>query len=512
MRTIKFLLFSFVIFSITSCSLSNNSITFQILQLNDVYEISPLEGGKVAGLARVATLKDSLLAHNPNLITVLAGDFLNPSFIGTLFDNEAQERIQGKQMVEVLNALGVDYVTFGNHEFDLKEDVLLSRMDLTDFIWTSANVFHKTDAAVSPFHYLKNGIQTEMPKFVTHTFKNNSGNEFRLGMISVTLPFNKADYVHYEDEVEVLKAFYPDLKKNNDAVVFMTHLEVKKDKEVAQMFPDVPLIMGGHDHDHMFIQMDNNVITKADANAKTVYLHTFTYNFSTKKLDLKSTLIPITNRLESQPKTLAAVEKWQKKAEESMNTMGFDPKEIVFNTKEILDGRESVIRNKPTLLGSLVAQSMLAAKPDADVSIVNGGSMRVDDQLIGVITAMDILRILPYGGKIMETVISGKDLLQILEIGTEKNVGIGGYTHVAGAVKDSNGNWLVHSKPIYPTKKYTLILPEFMAAGKEANFGFLRTFKSQVVQTEKTIQTENDSRHIFIAYLKKNPSSKITTD
>ena len=49
---------------------------FIVLQLNDVYEISPLEGGNAGGLARVAALRQQLLQENPNTLTVLAGDFM----------------------------------------------------------------------------------------------------------------------------------------------------------------------------------------------------------------------------------------------------------------------------------------------------------------------------------------------------------------------------------------------------------------------------------------------------
>jgi len=40
---------------------------FTVLHLNDVYEISPLENGKVGGLARVATLRKKLLKEDPNI-------------------------------------------------------------------------------------------------------------------------------------------------------------------------------------------------------------------------------------------------------------------------------------------------------------------------------------------------------------------------------------------------------------------------------------------------------------
>jgi 5'-nucleotidase / UDP-sugar diphosphatase len=43
-----------------------NIVEFNFLQINDVYEISPLENGKIGGMARVETLKETLKASNPN--------------------------------------------------------------------------------------------------------------------------------------------------------------------------------------------------------------------------------------------------------------------------------------------------------------------------------------------------------------------------------------------------------------------------------------------------------------
>ena len=51
-----------------SCSTEDHTINFTFLQLNDVYEIAPLEGGKVGGMARVEKLHQDLLKENPNKI------------------------------------------------------------------------------------------------------------------------------------------------------------------------------------------------------------------------------------------------------------------------------------------------------------------------------------------------------------------------------------------------------------------------------------------------------------
>ena len=45
---------------------SQNEVSVTFLHLNDVYEISPLDNGKVGGMARVATVRQDLLKENPN--------------------------------------------------------------------------------------------------------------------------------------------------------------------------------------------------------------------------------------------------------------------------------------------------------------------------------------------------------------------------------------------------------------------------------------------------------------
>src|ERR1041384_6725645 len=76
---------------------SRGVVEVTLLQLNDVYEIGPVEGGKSGGLARGATLGQRLLAETPNTFTLLAGDFVSPSALGTA--QVDGQPLAGKQMV-----------------------------------------------------------------------------------------------------------------------------------------------------------------------------------------------------------------------------------------------------------------------------------------------------------------------------------------------------------------------------------------------------------------------------
>src|SRR5678815_1095571 len=111
--------------------------SFTIVHLNDVYEIDAVEGGQQGGLARVATVVDRLKQRGP-VLTTLGGDYLSPSALGTaIVDGQP---MAGRQMVDVLNAAGVDWATFGNHEFDVSEAAFRAHLGQAKFKLVSTNV------------------------------------------------------------------------------------------------------------------------------------------------------------------------------------------------------------------------------------------------------------------------------------------------------------------------------------------------------------------------------------
>lgn len=109
----------------------NGKIEVVFVQINDVYEIAPLFGGREGGMARVATLKKKYHQKNPNSFLVISGDFVSPSVYNSL--QYGGRAIRGKQMVEAMNAAGMDFAVFGNHEFDIRENELQERINESNF-------------------------------------------------------------------------------------------------------------------------------------------------------------------------------------------------------------------------------------------------------------------------------------------------------------------------------------------------------------------------------------------
>jgi len=186
----------------TGAAKDDNKLTAVFVQVNDVYEIAPLEGGKVGGMARVATLKKQYLQKNPNTFLVMAGDFVSPSVYNSL--SYKNERIRGKQMIESMNAAGMDFAIFGNHEFDITEKELQSRIDESKFQWISSNAFHLQNGNVTPF--AKRGTSlSDFPTAHILSLRDADGTTARIGLIGLVLPFNKADYVQYTDALNSAK-------------------------------------------------------------------------------------------------------------------------------------------------------------------------------------------------------------------------------------------------------------------------------------------------------------------
>jgi 2',3'-cyclic-nucleotide 2'-phosphodiesterase (5'-nucleotidase family) len=500
MKRISYIL---VIISVlfVSCKKQNNEVQFTFLQLNDVYEIAPLEGGKVGGMARVETLHQQLLKENPNTYLFLAGDFLNPSLLGTL--KYKGKRIMGKQMIDVMNAMHFDLVAFGNHEFDLSESQLQNRLNESNFQWIATNLMHKIGDTIVPFEVTHNSIKTNIPKTVTFTVKNKDGKSIKIGFFSATINANAKDYIIYDDFYESAKTAYNSLKNNTDIVFGLTHVAKENDKMLLNMLPEVPLIMGGHEHVNMSIAVGNGKVTKADANAKTVYVHRITYNTKTKKITINSTLIPIDDKIVPNEKVKKIVDKWDLFLDEKLNKILDNPGAVLYHTNVPLEGRDTQIRSIQTNLGELITKSMAYAFDNkVDCAIVNGGSIRIDDVLNGDITGFDIFRVLPFGGGILKVKLKGSLLQKVLEYG-RLHAGKGAYLqrYLASYNKETK-TWLINNQKIVPSKIYTVAFSDYLLKGHD--IPFLKPENKGVINvyTPKKTETANDIRKVIIHYLK----------
>jgi 5'-nucleotidase / UDP-sugar diphosphatase len=468
---------------------SARKIRVKILHLNDIYEIAPVNGGKEGGLARVATIQKQLVKENPNLITTLGGDFLSPSALGLA--KYKGKHLAGMQMVNVLNEIGLDYATFGNHEFDLNEDQFLARLAESEFSWISSNVLNSNGKRFE-------GVHASMVRSFS---AKGSDKSFRVGIFGVTLDENKANYVSYADPKVSAGQELEKLKKLSDFQIALTHQSIIDDVGLVEAYPEIDLVLGGHEHrNYQRWRGDFTPILKADSNARTAYIVDLVFDPDATETSIKATLLPINEGFEEDIAVKKVVDQWVGIAFKGFREEGWDPNLVVTISSKVLDGLSRHVRVGPTNLTDMIAEALLNSYSEAELSIFNSGSIRIDDLLpAGKITGYDIIRVLPFKGQVQLFEIKGELLKRVLDQGV-KNAGTGGFLQY-GNIQRDDGHWMVNAEQIVDGRLYKAAINDYLVSGKERNLDYFTTKNPglTLLETENRLSVKRQ----LIKYLKE---------
>lgn len=455
-----------------------------LLHINDVYEITPVEGGRSGGLARVATVLARLRQDNIATRMLLAGDFVSPSALGTARVNG--ERLGGRQMIAVLNAAGLDVATLGNHEFDISEAQLGQRIQESRFAWVSTNV---TDSLGRPL--------LGIPRHLILRIADARGRVARVALVGATVDQVHRPNLRYLPNVDALRRELALITDSADVFVALTHLRLADDVALADSLPSLDLILGGHEHENWAIRRGDRFtpIIKADANVRSVAIVDLLVRPGSRPF-VDWRIVTITDSTAEQPVVAAEAKRWTTVAYDAFRKDGLEPERSIAKLPGPLDAREVIIRNGESDFTRLLTQALLHEAPDADVALMNSGSIRLDDVLPpGPITEYDVIRLLPFGGKVVEVEMTGALLQQVLEQG-DKNRGIGGYLYRANAEHGASG-WTVGGAPLDADKGYRVVTPDFLVSGGEQNLGYL----SEKNPGLKLLRALRDIRLVVIAEL-----------
>ncbi len=281
--------------SIPAATPAERSVRLTILQINDVYDITPVERGKKGGLARVATLRDRIAQESPHVVFVLPGDFLSPSPMSSMF--------QGGQMVAALNAIGLDLATFGNHEFDFGAAVTRDRIRESRFTWVSANV-------------LDPGTGLPFGGAVPFVLREYGGVRFAFfGLVTPeTHTLSKgAGTLKFLDPIQAAKDVVARARRAKaDVIVALTHQDMADDKQLAAAIPEIDLILGGHEHVPLDARVGNTLILKAGSDG--VFLGRVDVSVGIgrdgRRVESKWELIPVTDEVPAKPEVAAVVKQY----------------------------------------------------------------------------------------------------------------------------------------------------------------------------------------------------------
>lgn len=367
-------------------------VRITLLQVNDVYQFAPVDGGERGGLARILTLRKQITNESPHTLFLLAGDTISPSIESNTY--------QGKQMIDAWNLSGLDYATFGNHEFDFGPEVLRKRIGESRFKWLAANVVDRKTGR----------LFANTPEFVVREFEGVKIGLFGIVLQETVQTSRPGPDVSILDACATAGRVVPKIRAAGARVIVaLTHLAMADDKKLARC-SGVDLIIGGHEHTLLQSMAGHAPIFKMTSDARELGRIDLNIDRRTGKLDsIDWQVIEVTSQIEKDPAFAALDERYGALLKTLEQRVG--------RTDVQLDIRSADVRTHETNVGDFIADAFREAM-GADVGLVNGGSIRADATIgAGVLTKRDVLSILPFNNKLVKIEITGAVLRAAIEHG-----------------------------------------------------------------------------------------------
>ncbi len=346
-----------------------------VLGINDMH-------ANIDGMPQLSTCVKQERLNDPGLLLMAAGD----NRTGNPYVDNGNR--PGIPMVTLMNHIGFDLSTFGNHEFDSGAAALRDYVNAAEFEFVCANIF-TTDTQ---------GINVKPYKI----FERNGVRIGVLGLVQVGesgIPDahpDKCQGMQFSSPFDTA-ACYKHLRAHCDVLIILTHLGFEDDLKLARMFPEADAIIGGHSHTRVEKGHIENGVLITQSENKLKYLTRLTFEVEDGKVVKKqSTLIPLEN-LPADEATAELVEKTK--------SLPFFKRQLT-TVKRNITSRES--------LGCMMADA-LCVRAITDIAIVNLGGVRLEDFPAGPLSVADVYRLDPFGNAIIRTTMSGKELIALLE-------------------------------------------------------------------------------------------------
>jgi 5'-nucleotidase len=438
-------------------------------------------------LARVATLKKQIIAKQPNSLFLFSGDTISPSVASRTF--------KGKQMIAAWNALGLDYATLGNHEFDFGPEVLVQRITDSKFKWICANITDKTTG--KPFDNIDR-----------YVIRNVGG--VNVGIFGLITPdtlrsSHTGPNVDILDPCKTAQQLVPEMRAHGAQVIIaLTHLTMFQDKQVARCVP-LDLIVGGHEHVVLQSVSGGAPILKAGSDAVNLGRIDITYSDAAKKVEsIDWQLLPVNNKIQDDPAVAAVVNEYEGQLKAELDVP-------VGETTVELDATQLSNQTEETNLGDFIGDAYRADN-GAEIALFNGGSVRSNTKYApGKLTRRDVLSILPFENPIVKLEVSGAVVRQALEhgvatVGTKAG---GRFPQVSGmsfsydARKPPGSrvsDVLVNGKPLDDSRNYTLTTNGYITTGGDGYTMF---------KNAKYLLNEEDGNSESVALLNAITKAKV---
>lgn len=461
-----------------------------VLHTNDVH-------GAIDKYAKVAALRDECYDKGATTVVLVdAGDFSQGSPYVSLS--------KGATAVEMMNAVGYDIVTLGNHEFDYGFPQLETNMapSKADFMVSCINLVNDK------------GEPIYNPGATAPITDANDNILFNLTIFGVATPetMTKANpalmkginFLQGEKLYDAAKAGIKIAREEgkSDIVIALGHLGVddssapNRSIDFMQNVPGVDFFIDGHSHTVMTASKENKMIQSTGTGL--AYVGAIIIDDASKSIESNGLLD--LSKYEKEDATVKAL------ADKIIADVKAEYGQVFAKTEVDLNGEKAANRIAETNMGDLITDAMMWAirtkAPSVDmtnaVAITNGGGIRASIKK-GDITKLGVNTVLPFGNTLAVVYVKGSELLEALEASTFCTPeSLGGFPQFAGmqvelntAPKyDANADTYpgstyhgpksinritiksINGKAFDPNATYAVITNNFMAAGGDTYYAF----------------------------------------
>ncbi|PMO51571.1 bifunctional UDP-sugar hydrolase/5'-nucleotidase [Vibrio sp. 10N.222.52.B12] len=398
-----------------------------------------------------------------------------------------------------MSKIGYDAMALGNHEFDNPLEVLFKQQEWANFPMLSANIYDKETGKrlFQPYAmFNKQGIKIAVIGLTTEDTAKLGNPEF-------------IGEVDFRDPKEEAKKVIAELKETEkpDLIFAVTHMghygngnrgvNAPGDVALARYLNegDLDMIVGGHSQEPVCMEGPNVIKKnfmpgdecKPDVQNGTYIVQAYEwgkfvgradYEFRNGELSMVSyDLIPVNlkkkikvngesqrvliqDEINQDETLLEFLRPYQEQGQDKLNVK-------IAESNGKLEGDRNVVRYQQTNLGRLIATAHME-RAKADFAVMNSGGVR-DSIEAGDITYKDVLTVQPFGNMVSYVDMSGKEVLDYLNVVATKPVDSGAYAQFAGiSMTVENGkvsNVFIGEKQLRLDGQYRFTVPSYNASG-----------------------------------------------
>jgi 2',3'-cyclic-nucleotide 2'-phosphodiesterase (5'-nucleotidase family) len=338
--------------------------------------------GSVDNFPRLSAYYKKLKAENPNTFLFSDGDL----FSGNPLIDQYPEK--GYPMVDIMNKTGYCLSSIGNHEFDFGQEVLNERIEQAEFPFICANIRYGENSTLKPVEPYKifniNGVKMSVLGLLE---VGSSG-------IPSTHPNNVTE-LKFVSPIKTVGEYF--FLRSSDIFVLLSHVGVERDVDIAEKYPEVDVILGGHSHTKIKDGMVKNGVLITQASAKLDYVGET--RISVKKgqiVDKTNKLVNLNNLEDEDPEIRELIDSY--KAADKGN-------KVIGQALSKISGKQK--------LGALMTDALTEIL-DLDIAFTNSGGIRVNNIPKGDITLNTVYALDPFGNDIVKIMMSYEEIEKFL--------------------------------------------------------------------------------------------------